>query len=181
MGAGAAPLPPDQPEATVPPPLGEQDAAERESAPRAALEEQAKAVPAVPRTGESELPPATLLARATALSGPLPPPEMLDQYEQILPGAAERLFTMVERQEEHRQALEREESEADRALDGEKLRLTHRREMSGVVAGAGVVFGVLASESHRQQCLGCVSRPRALAVPGWAALATPRWAEAAES
>lgn len=154
MGAGAAPLPPDQPEATVPPPLGEQDAAERESAPRAALEEQAKAVPAVPRTGESELPPATLLARTTALSGPLPPPEVLAQYEVALPGAAERLFKMVERQEEHRQALERaesevdrtlkrEESEADRALDGEELRLIHQREMSGIVAGAGVVFGVL--------------------------------------
>lgn len=88
----------------------------------------------------------------------------------------------MERDEsEAERALKREESEADRALDGEELRLTHRREMSGVVVGAGVVFSVLASESHRQQCLGCVSRTRALAVPGWAALATPRWAEAAES
>ena len=50
---------------------------------------------------------------------------------------------MMERQEEHRQALERAESEADRALDGEELRLTHQREMSGIVAGAAVVFGVL--------------------------------------
>ena len=154
MEAGAATPPPDQPEAAVPSPLGEQDAAEREPAPKAVLEEQAKAGPAVSRTGQGELSPTTLMAGITTLSGPLPPPEVLAQYEVALPGAAERLFKMVERQEEHRQALERaeseadralkrEESEADRALDGEELRLTHRREMSGVVAGAGVVFGVL--------------------------------------
>ena len=96
------------------------------------------------------------MAGITALRGPLPPPEVLAQYEVALPGAAERIFKMMERQEEHRQALERaeseadralkrEESEADRSLDGEELRLTHRREMSGIVAGAAVVFGVLAT------------------------------------
>ena len=73
MEAGAATPPPDQPEAAVPPPLGEQDAAEREPASQAALEEQAKAVPAGSRTGEGELPPGTLLAGITALRGPLPP------------------------------------------------------------------------------------------------------------
>ena len=162
MEAGAAPPPPDQPEATVPPPLGEQDAAERDPAPRAALEAQAKAVPAGLRIDEGA---ATLTAEFTALSGPLPPPEMLAQYEEILPGAAERILSMAERQAEHRQKLEwdesnaeralkrdeseadrtlkREESEADRALDGEELRLTYRREMSGIAAGAAVVFGVL--------------------------------------
>ncbi len=156
MESGAASPPPDRPEAAPPPPLSEQDAAERTPAPQAALEEQVKGITAASRTGEGELPPATLLARTTALSGPLPPPEMLAQYEEILPGAAERLFKMVERQEEHRQALERaeseadrvlkrDESEADRALDGEELRLTHRREMSGIVAGAAVVFSVLAT------------------------------------
>ena len=158
MEAGAAALPPDQPEAAAPPPHSEQDSAERTPTPQAALEEQAKAVPAVLRTGEGELPPATLLARTTALSGPLPPPEVLAQYEVALPGAAERIFKMMERQEEHRQTLERaeseadralkrEESEADRSLDGEELRLTHRREMSGIMAGAAVVFGVLATRS----------------------------------
>ncbi len=165
MEAGAATPPPDQPEAAVPPPLGEQDAAERESAPRAALEEQAKAVPAALRIDEEAASPATLMTEFTALSGPLPPPEMLAQYEEILPGAAERILSMAERQAEHRQKMERDESnadralkrdeseadrtlkraesEADRALDGEELRLTHQREMSGIVAGAGVVFGVL--------------------------------------
>lgn len=38
-------------------------------------------------------------------SGPLPPPRMLDEYEAVLPGTAERLLAMVEREQafRHRQ------------------------------------------------------------------------------
>jgi len=40
-------------------------------------------------------------------SGPLPPPEALDRYNQILPGAAERIIAMAESQHSHRQDLEK--------------------------------------------------------------------------
>lgn len=40
---------------------------------------------------------------ATSWSGPLPPPEVLQQFEIVLPGSAERLFKMVE----HKQVEER--------------------------------------------------------------------------
>lgn len=43
----------------------------------------------------------------TIHQGPLPSPEMLYQYNQILPGAAERIITMAEDQSKHRQDLER--------------------------------------------------------------------------
>lgn len=39
-------------------------------------------------------------------SGPLPPPEDLAKYEQILPGAADRIIRMAEQQAAHRQGLE---------------------------------------------------------------------------
>jgi uncharacterized membrane protein len=39
-------------------------------------------------------------------SGPLPPPEHLREYEQIVPGAAERLIKMAEDQSVHRRGLE---------------------------------------------------------------------------
>lgn len=42
----------------------------------------------------------------TQFSGPLPPPEELAKYEQILPGSAERLIAMVEHQSSHRMKLE---------------------------------------------------------------------------
>ncbi|MBI5970772.1 MAG: DUF2335 domain-containing protein [Deltaproteobacteria bacterium] len=40
-------------------------------------------------------------------SGPLPRPEMLKGYEEILPGAADRIIKMAERQSSHRQDMEK--------------------------------------------------------------------------
>jgi len=37
---------------------------------------------------------------------PLPPPEIIQQYEHILPGSAERLLRLVEQEAEHRRSLE---------------------------------------------------------------------------
>ncbi|AGS80680.1 membrane protein, PF10097 family [Leptospira phage vB_LbrZ_5399-LE1] len=39
-------------------------------------------------------------------SGPIPHPEILKEYEKILPGAAERIFSSFENQSAHRQKLE---------------------------------------------------------------------------
>lgn len=41
-------------------------------------------------------------------SGPLPPPEILRKYDELLPGSAERIIAMAERQGAHRQGLESE-------------------------------------------------------------------------
>lgn len=43
---------------------------------------------------------------STSFSGPLPPPVVLQQYNQIIPGAAERILKMAESQSEHRRQLE---------------------------------------------------------------------------
>ncbi len=40
-------------------------------------------------------------------SGPLPHPEDLAKYEQVLPGSADRIISMAERQADHRRNLER--------------------------------------------------------------------------
>ena len=40
-------------------------------------------------------------------SGPLPPPEDLAKFEQILPGSADRIIRMAEQQAAHRQELEK--------------------------------------------------------------------------
>lgn len=40
-------------------------------------------------------------------SGPLPHPEDLAKYEQVLPGAADRIIRMAEQQAAHRQSLEK--------------------------------------------------------------------------
>jgi len=46
------------------------------------------------------------IAMGVSYSGPIPPPEMLRGYEEILPGAMNRILGMAERQESHRHSLE---------------------------------------------------------------------------
>jgi uncharacterized membrane protein len=45
-------------------------------------------------------------AKAVSFSGPLPPPEVLQNYNQITPGAADRIISMAEKQSQHRQESE---------------------------------------------------------------------------
>lgn len=46
-------------------------------------------------------------------SGPIPPPSIIKDYEEILPGAADRIISMAERQATHRQEMERRMIEAE--------------------------------------------------------------------
>ena len=53
--------------------------------------------------------PPTRVASATytEISGPIPPPQILQQYNAIVPNAAERILSMAEKQSDHRMNLER--------------------------------------------------------------------------
>lgn len=51
-------------------------------------------------------PAALELTRATAFVGPIPPPEVMAEYERTLPGLADRLVVSAERESEHRRALQ---------------------------------------------------------------------------
>lgn len=66
-------------------------------------------------------------------SGPIPPPSALAQYEEILPGAADRILGMAESQQAHRQATETV------VVDYEV-----RRGMAGLAAGVGVTLAAFA-------------------------------------
>ena len=46
-------------------------------------------------------------AVSQSFSGPIPSPETLAKYNEIIPNAAERILAMAEKQQEHRQQLER--------------------------------------------------------------------------
>ena len=39
--------------------------------------------------------------------GPIPPPEIISGYEAIIPGAADRILAMAEKQSQHRQEMEK--------------------------------------------------------------------------
>ncbi|MCD4830777.1 MAG: DUF2335 domain-containing protein [Anaerohalosphaeraceae bacterium] len=46
-------------------------------------------------------------------SGPLPPPQVLSQYDEIIPNGAERIMVMAEKQGEHRRTLEKTALDTD--------------------------------------------------------------------
>ncbi len=46
------------------------------------------------------------ITRLERFSGILPPPQLLEHYEQILPGLAERIVSLAERQSAHRISME---------------------------------------------------------------------------
>lgn len=47
-----------------------------------------------------------VIGRQVSFVGPLPPPEVFSAYEDTLPGAADRILAMAEKQSSHRQEME---------------------------------------------------------------------------
>lgn len=77
-------------------------------------------------------------------SGPLPPPEILARYDEILPGAAGRVITMAENQSHHRRELESKTIEAQIDDDRAQRKETLRGQVFGfLVAIVAITGGVL--------------------------------------
>jgi len=54
------------------------------------------------------------LGKSTA-QGPLPPPSLYAGYEEVIPGSAERILKLTEREQSHRQELEMKTSDIQKA------------------------------------------------------------------
>src|SRR5262249_3123402 len=65
----------------------------------------------------SSLPPGQVVMAVSetrvAISSPLPPPELLAEYNKIIPNAGERLLVMVEQESKHRRTLENTRLQAE--------------------------------------------------------------------
>jgi uncharacterized membrane protein len=73
---------------------------------------------------------------AMQYSGPLPPPDALERYNQIVPGAAERIIAMAESQHAHRLGLERHVIESN--VSAQKLGTI----LGFVVAMTAIIGGI---------------------------------------
>ena len=79
----------------------------------------------------------------TAFSGPLPPPETLAKYNEIVPGSAERIISMAEKQSDHRMGLE------NKALHWDIVRSNWGLAIGGVICLAFLaVSGFVIYEGH---------------------------------
>ena len=76
------------------------------------------------------------IAQAHAFVGPLPPPVMFEHYDHVLPGSADRILAMAEKEQSHRVGWERTELrvEARVALLGQILGFLSLASLIGVAA-----------------------------------------------
>lgn len=63
-------------------------------------------------------------------SGPIPPPSISKGYEEVLPGAADRIISMAEKQSQHRQHMEKE-----------MIRIESRDSLLGIIFAFGLGIG----------------------------------------
>jgi uncharacterized membrane protein len=80
-----------------------------------------------------------LVARST-FSGPMPPPELVAQYERIVPGAGGFFFSALECQTAHRQALEMRIVEASLRNDRTGMWLGFALAVMLIASGAFLIY-----------------------------------------
>lgn len=81
----------------------------------------------------------TFEVRAAHFSGPLPPPALLRQYDELLPGCADRILSMVESNSRHRQALEAKVVDATCKVATRGQVLGFALAFTVIVLGAGLI------------------------------------------
>lgn len=71
--------------------------------------------------------------RGIAFRGPLPLPEHLEAYNNIVPDAAERILKMAENNSEHRREMEKRNQEATISFTKATLRIESRNSLMGLI------------------------------------------------
>lgn len=106
-----------------------------------------------------------------SFSGPQPPPELLKEYEELLPGSARQLLQMGFDEQQHRHRWEmRALDQNDRELDLDHRDATYQ--MTGLVLGFLALLCILGvgvyalSTGHVEVAIGCLSGGLAAAVVG---------------
>ncbi|MEX2121855.1 MAG: DUF2335 domain-containing protein [Pirellulales bacterium] len=92
----------------------------------------------------------------TSFAGPLPPPEVLGQYDQVSPGAAGRIIAMAEGQATHRQALEARAVEAQVEEQKAQRTETKRGQLCGLAIGVAAIVGGTVAASLGAEVAGSV-------------------------
>lgn len=101
---------------------------------------------------------------SSTFEGPIPPPALLREYNQILPGAAERIIAMAENEGRHRQALENKAVDANIEAQKEQLSINKQQVTStfrsdtlgqtfGFLISAGCIVGSIVSGLHNLTAL----------------------------
>ena len=95
----------------------------------------------VPEKDRDKVMSALTVIRQESFAGPIPPPQVLQGYESILPGSADRILAMAESQQKHRFNME------DKAISGQVANAKRGQIFAFIVflvcTGIGLAFAFL--------------------------------------
>ncbi len=107
--------------------------------------------PAIPE------PKAVIAHSTTAFSGPIPPPDLLMKYDLLLPGAAERIIAMAEKESAHRKEMERIALNADIKIENRDYDEARWGQILGFLFGLFTVyFGAITAMSGAEWAGGFI-------------------------
>lgn len=93
---------------------------------------------------------------ASGFSGPIPPPNLLQEYDKAFPGSAERIVKMAEVEQAHRHAREHAEAELQISIhNGIKLETTLGQFFALIIGVVAIIAGTIAGV-HGAQFVGTV-------------------------
>jgi len=96
-----------------------------------------------------EVAQAVAIAMVESFSGPLPSPEMLKQYEEVLPGLAERLVVIHEKDREHDREMDSKQLEAAINYASKGQNRGYYLALIGIIAGlVAIVLGLTLGEGN---------------------------------
>jgi uncharacterized membrane protein len=70
------------------------------------------------------------------VDGRVPPPSVLERYEQVLPGSADRVLKMAEAEQAHRHAIDSQAAQTDSRVRTRRLAFGFTLAVMGVSLGA---------------------------------------------
>jgi uncharacterized membrane protein len=111
-----------------------------------APEGQKKSAPEI--SLDSEKKPANqnvVLFRSEETNGLLPPPSMLEGYERVLPGSADRLLKMAEAEQAHRQSLEAQDLTHSHAIERSQVETDAKLQSRGLNFAFGLALVTILS------------------------------------
>lgn len=115
---------------------------------------------AIEAAGETDL-----VVIGSAFSGPLPPPDVLADYEAVVPGAAERILSMSEQQLQHSMDMDRGMLGITRTLaTGEAL----GHYASLLIAASSAVVAIVTAIVDPSWVIGPIGSPALLWTIAWA-------------
>lgn len=90
------------------------------------------------RLSENDKNSEEVISQEFKFAGPIPPPFILEAYEEVLAGSADRLLNIAENQSKHRQTMEQQTL----SLQQQRLSFSHREVRMGQIFG--LIIGIAA-------------------------------------